>query len=214
MLHNGFSDSGLEIAVALAFEFAFDLVEGTAGDCGINPHQVVYTVLALGIAHAGVAVRHRALEFAHDVLRLIQQRDAAVGVFVGLAHLLGRILQGHNPRAVLRNVRIRHHEGGAVQAVEALRNVAGQLQMLLLIRTDRDQVRLIKEDIRSHQRRIGEQARIDVVRVFGGFILKLRHAGELAKLGVTVQNPRQFRMRMDMALHEEQALVYVDPAGQ
>ena len=86
--------------------------------------------------------------------------------------------------------------------------------MLLLIRTDRDQVRLIKEDIRSHQRRIGEQARIDVVRVFGGFILKLRHAGELAKLGVTVQNPRQFRMRMDMALHEEQALVYVDPAGQ
>ncbi len=108
----------------------------------------------------------------------------------------------------------RHGEGGAVQAVEALGDVAGQLQVLLLVRAHGDVVRLVQQDVRGHQAGIGEQAGVDVVRVFLGFILELGHAGELPKLGVAVQNPGQLGVLRHLALDEKDALLQVDAHGQ
>ena len=39
--------------------------------------------------------------------------------------------------------------------------------MLLLIRTDRHKIRLIKQDIRRHEHRIGKQADIHIIRMLG-----------------------------------------------
>ena len=65
-----------------------------------------------------------------------------------------------------------------------------------------------------HQRRIGEQAGVDVVGVLGGFVLKLGHTGKLAELGVAVEYPGQLRVGADVALDEGDALFGVDAAGQ
>ena len=213
MLHNGLADSRFEIAVPLAFKFLFDLVEGFAGHTGIDAHQVVDTILALGVAHTGFAVRYGALEFAHDVVGLIEHRDIGVGILVGLAHLAGRILKRHNARVRLGNVSVRYGKGGAVNAVEAFRNIAGKLKVLLLIRANRDKLRLIQQNIGGHQAGIGEQSGVDVFRMLGGFILELRHAGKFAELGVAVENPCQLGVGVHLALNKEDAFLHIDAAG-
>ena len=83
------------------------------------------------------------------------------------------------------------HKGRAVQTVKPLGNIPCQLQVLLLIRSHRHQIRLVKKNIRRHKAGIGKQSGIDIIRVLSGFILKLGHTGKLAKLGETFQHPGQ-----------------------
>ena len=66
--------------------------------------------------------------------------------------------------------------------------------MLLLIRADRHQIRLVQENIRRHQNRIREQTAVDIVRVLGGFVLELRHARKLAHISKAIEQPRQLRV--------------------
>ena len=54
---------------------------------------------------------------------------------------------------------------------------------------------------------------IDVVRIFGGLVLKLGHTGELAEHGVAVEHPAQLRVSGDVALDEQRHLVRVEAAG-
>ena len=42
--------------------------------------------------------------------------------------------------------------------------------MLLLVAANGHQVRLIEQDVSSHQGGIGEQTRVDVVRILGGLV--------------------------------------------
>ena len=86
--------------------------------------------------------------------------------------------------------------------------------MLLLVRADGNEVRLVQQDVRGHQDRIGEEAGVDVVRVLGGLVLELRHAVQFAHVGETVQDPGQFGMGADMALAVEDGLFRIDTAGQ
>ena len=52
----------------------------------------------------------------------------------------------------------RHDERGAVPAVEAVGEVAGQLEVLALVLADGYLVGLVEEDVGRLQHRVGEQA--------------------------------------------------------
>lgn len=69
-------------------------------------------------------------------------------------------------RANLADIRIRHLEYIPVYAVEPLRDISCQLQVLSLVLSNRNQIRLIQQNIRRHQRGIGKQSCVDVVRCF------------------------------------------------
>ena len=216
-LDHGFADGGLERAVALAGEVGLDLLEALAGAGGVDLHEVGHAGLVGRVkAHAvlaGVGVGDGALELAHDVLRLLQQVHAAVGILVGLAHLAGRILQAHDARAHAGDVRLGHLEGLAVDVVEAYGHVARQLDVLLLVVADGDEVGLVEQDVGRHARGVSEQAAVYVVGVLGALVLELRHAAELAEHGVAVEHPAELRVAGVVALHKERDLVGVEAAG-
>ena len=86
--------------------------------------------------------------------------------------------------------------------------------MLGLVGPHRHIVCLIQQDIRCHQGGIGEQACIDVIRVFRRLVFELGHAGQFPEQRVAGQNPAQFRMVVHVALNEQQTLLRVDAAGQ
>ena len=98
--------------------------------------------------------------------------------------------------------------------VEAGGDVTGEFQMLGLVSAYGYIVRLIEQDVARHQRRIGEEARIDVLRVLGALVLELGHAAKLAELGAAGQDPAHFCMGGHMALDENKALFRVDATGQ
>ena len=139
---------------------------------------------------------------------------AAVDVLIGLAHLVERILKAHYARAVLRDKALGDLEHVAVESVEALRDVAGQLDVLLLVCAYGHLVSLIEQNVARHQRGVGEQSGVDIVGVFFGLVLELGHARKLAELGVAVEYPCKLRVGVDVALNEEQALFHVDAAGE
>ena len=85
--------------------------------------------------------------------------------------------------------------------------------MLLLVLAHGHKVRLIQQDIRRHQGRIGEEAPVDVVGVLGALVLELGHAAQLAEHGVAVENPAQLRVLVDMALDKQGVLLRVQAAG-
>ena len=210
--YDRFADSRFEIAVALAVKVMLDLLIAQSRDCGVDGHQVVDAVLALGIAHLRFTVGDRALELLHDDVIVVGEQDIAVGVLVALAHLGGGILQAHDAGAVLGNEALGNLEHVAVHAVEAVGDIAGQLEVLHLVRADRHLVRLIEQDIARHQARVGEETRVDVIGVLCAFILELGHAGKLAELGVAVEDPSHHRVIGIVALDEEGRLLDVDAA--
>ena len=57
----------------------------------------------------------------------------------------------------LDDQRLRHHERLAEAAVEPHRKIAGQLEVLSLVLTDRHLVGLVDQDVCGHQDRVGEQ---------------------------------------------------------
>ena len=105
-----------------------------------------------------------------------------------------------------RDVRGGHGERLAVAAVEAGGQVAGQLQVLALVLTDRHLVGLVDEDVGGLQHRVGEQPD----RRAGGalalaLVLELRHPAGLAEAGQALQHPRQLHVLGHVALHEQRA---------
>ena len=85
--------------------------------------------------------------------------------------------------------------------------------MLLLILAHGDIVGLIEQDIRRHQRRIGEETAVDVLAVLGGLVLKLRHARELAEHRIAVQDPAELGVLRHVGLDEQRVLLGVQAAG-
>ena len=77
------TDSELEVAVALAFKFLFDLGYRLAGDRAVNINKVVDAVLTLCAANASIRIGNGALEFADDCIAVIKKRNEAVGVRIG-----------------------------------------------------------------------------------------------------------------------------------
>ncbi len=132
-----------------------------------------------------------------------------------LAHLDRRVLKVVDLRRLLQDVRLRDREGLAVAAVEALGEVAGQLDVLALVLADRYLVRLVQEDVGDLEDRVREQADAGAVgALLGGLVLELGHAGRLAEAGQAVHDPGELGVLGDMALDEERAALRVESGGQ
>ena len=85
--------------------------------------------------------------------------------------------------------------------------------MLRLIHTDRHEVGLVQQNIRRHQRGVGEQTCIDVVRMLGALVLELRHARQLAEHGIAVEHPGKLGMRGHMRLYIKRILLRIETAS-
>jgi hypothetical protein len=99
--------------------------------------------------------------------------------------------------------------------VEPLREVAGQLEVLALVLTDRHVVRAVEQDVGGLQDRVGEQADArGPLPLLGRLVLELRHPSGLAEAGQALQHPRQLRVLGHLALHEDRAARRVDAHRQ
>ena len=85
--------------------------------------------------------------------------------------------------------------------------------MLLLIISDRNIVRLIKQNVCCHQRRIGEKTGIDIIGILGALVLELRHAGKFSEHRIAIQNPSELCVRRNMALHKQRVFLRIKTAG-
>ena len=63
-----FSYGKFEISVAVSLKFAFCFLVALSREAGINRHQIVDPILALGTLYDGIAVGHGALELAYDII--------------------------------------------------------------------------------------------------------------------------------------------------
>ena len=132
--------------------------------------------------------------------RFIQQINCTLWIFLRFGHLLCRILQGINFCTYLTDKRFRNDKGITITVVEALCQISGQLHMLLLIQTYRYIIRIIQQDIRSHQRRIRKQSCGNTCFTLCGLILILCHSLQLAHIGIAGHYPSKLRMFMHIAL--------------
>ena len=98
--------------------------------------------------------------------------------------------------------------------VEFLGDVAGQLQMLLLVVADRHMRGAVDQDVGGHQVRIGEQPDRGVLAVLAGLLLELRHAVEPAHAGDAVEDPGELGVLGDPALVEDDVLLRIDAGGE
>ena len=122
------------------------------------------------------------------------------------------------PRLMMRAPILGMNGSGSVNVsgegvIEARRDVAAELDMLLLILADRDKIGLIDQNVRRHQHRIGEEARGDVVGVLLRFHLELRHAAQLAELRVAAEHPGKLCVRGHVRLDEHDVLLRIESAG-
>ena len=98
--------------------------------------------------------------------------------------------------------------------VELGGDVAGKLEMLLLVLADRDMGGEIGEDVGGHQVRIGEQPDAGVLAVLAGLFLELGHAVQPAHAGDAVEHPGELGMGVDLALVEDDMGLRVDAGGE
>ena len=159
----------------------------------------------------GVGVGDGPLELALNVFRLFHQEDTALGY--GFAHFTVRSVETHNSGASFRDIGFRNFEHIAVDTIETLGDVSGQLTVLLLIVPHGDKVRLVEQNVSGHQCGIGEQTAVDILRMLCGLILKLGHPAQFTKHGMAIQNPPKLRVLMDMALNEQCIFLRVQAAG-
>jgi hypothetical protein len=127
------------------------------------------------------------------------------------------IAQAHDPRRCRRDIGFRQGEDGIVFRgeiiVELLRDVARQLDMLLLIVANRDMGGLVQQHVCGLQDRVGEQRDRLAFAVLAGLILPLGHAVEPAHPRGAIEQPLQFGMSRNLGLVEQDRLVGIDPAG-
>ncbi len=108
---------------------------------------------------------------------------------------------------------MRDRERLAEALVEALGDVAGQLDVLALVVADRDDLGLVEEDVARHQHRVGEEAGRDEVLALR-LLLELRHPPQLAEARHGAQQPGGLGVRGDVALREDGRAVGVEARGE
>ena len=103
---------------------------------------------------------------------------------------------------------------GSEIIVELLRDVARQLQMLLLVVADRDVGRAVDEDVGGHQDGIVEEPDRRGLAVLARLLLELGHPIEPAEPGDAIEDPGEFRVLGDPALVENDIGLRIDAAGE
>ena len=97
--------------------------------------------------------------------------------------------------------------------VELRRDVARQLEMLLLVLAYRNVGGVVGEDVGRHQRRVGKEPERRVLGVLAGLVLPLGHALHPAHPRNAVEDPRQLGLFGHPALVEEDGARRIDPGG-
>ena len=85
--------------------------------------------------------------------------------------------------------------------------------MLLLILAHGHAIDLIEQDICCHKRGIVKKPDIDIFRIFGGFVFKLRHSAHIAHRDITIKYPRKRGVLIDLALDKKMGFLRINPAG-
>ena len=97
--------------------------------------------------------------------------------------------------------------------VELLRDVARELEVLLLVLADRHMGGAIDQNVGGHQGRIGVEPDRGVLAVLAGLLLELGHAVEPAEPRDAVEDPGELGVLGDLALVEDDVLLRIDAAG-
>ncbi len=195
----------LQVAVAAAGIALDQLVDVGAGDRGLDRQQVRHSRLGLGVvADLPLAVGDRRADLLGRHRRIVEQADQPRLAGRRLAHLRRRVLQVVDLGGGLRDHRLGDDEGVGEARVEALRDVAGQFQVLALVLADGHQVGVVEQHVGRLQHRIGEQAdRGGVAALLLRLVLELRHPRRLPEAGETAQHPSEFGVGGHVALHED-----------
>ena len=114
----------------------------------------------------------------------------------GFTHLDRGVVEAHDAGADGRKARRGHAKCFAVERIEALRNIASELEVLGLVFANGNDGGLVEQNIGSHQDGILQQARADRF-LGGGFGFVLRHALEPADGRDAGEHPGELGMRGD-----------------
>ncbi len=98
--------------------------------------------------------------------------------------------------------------------VELGGDVAGELEMLLLVLADRDMGGEIGEDVGRHQVRIGEEPDAGILAILAGLFLELGHAVQPAHAGDAIEHPGKLGVDVDLALVEDDVGPGIDTGGE
>ena len=161
-----------------------------------------------------LGVGARLADLARDGVGVVGQVDPAHVRGVGLRHLLRAVAQAHHPgRRPLDHRLGQREEVDPVVVVELRRDVAGQLDVLLLVLAHRHVRGVVEQDVGGHQRRIGEKPERGVLGVLARLVLELDHPVHPADPGDAVEDPGELGMPGHLALREEDRALRVDAAG-
>ena len=94
----------------------------------------------------------------------------------------------------------------AVARIEASADVAGQLDVLLLVLSDGHLVRVVEQNVRRLQNRVKEQGGADLLVFATGLVLELRHAPQLAVLRHRAEQPAELSVLTNVRLDEDDRL--------
>ena len=150
---------------------------------------------------------------AHDLLfersRLFKQRD---GVVVALAHLLA--VEAGDDGGGFLDARIgQFEEAFAKGLVHFDGDVAGDLDVLLLILAHRDDIAVVHQNIRRHEHGIGEEA-VRGMKAAGDLVLVAVAALQQAHGRDGAENPGKLAVLRHITLAEEDAFRRIKAAGE
>ena len=141
------------------------------------------------------------LELGVDLRRRLGEED---GVVVALAHLAA---VGAGDLRRLGEQRLRLGEHLAVEAVEAARDLARQLEVRHLVDADRHAARLVEQDVGRLQHRIAEQPVVELAHLA---VVVAADQAELARLLLDGRVAQQPRRRDDHRQQQVQLGVLLD----
>lgn len=197
---DGVRDVEFQIAVRRVRRRQFDRIAVRAR--GQDLQQVGHARLVLLVVADLVAgVGPGAHDLPADHVRRVEQPDRPDRVVrVGLAHLGCRVGQVLDPGGQRGLVQLGDDERLAVLAVEPERDVAGQLDVLVLVPADGHALGAVQQDVGGHQARVGEQR--GPGHRAPALLLVLDHPGQLADVRRALQQVRELGVRRDVGLDE------------
>ena len=150
------------------------------------------------------------LNFLRIDARLVEHEHRALRGPARGRHLPVGCLEVHDPRADRRDPVRGAHERVAEAGVEAVGDVAHQLDVLALVIADRHLVGAVGEHVGGLEHRVEEEARGDELALCSGLLLELVHAVQLAPARHRAEQPAQLRVFLHVALAEEDAATRVE----
>ena len=179
-------------------------------------HQVGNTGLCFSVVTNGiVAIRLSALNFLFNILRRIEKVDGSRLIVVGLTHLLRRFLQAHDTSSVLSQEDFGNGKYVfTVNSIKPLCQVTRNFQVLLLVITDRNKIRLVQQNVGGHQGRIGQKPGRHGVAALRSLIFVLSHAFQFTHIGHGRHNPTELYMFGNFRLNEENRFFRIQPGCQ